>query len=172
MTIKKIKRSNIGQIRDRLEKRLKAFEKAHGLKVDIGAMRFTENNVKVSMTLSIIDGESGNVRSPERDDFVLHARKYGLSSALLDKKFSCEQGTFTIVGYRARARKNKFVIQSLRGKKYVCSFFQLRRWLLDYKPTMKYVNEFHKPDYGEIMGESDSRQKELEAEIAAERRGM
>lgn len=163
MAIKKIGRKNIGQIRDRLEKRLKAFEKAHGLKVDIGAMRFTENNVKVSMTLSVIDSDSGNVRSPERDDFVLNARKYGLSSALLDKKFSCEQGTFTIVGYRTRARKNKFVIQSLRGKKYVASFFQLKTWLTNYKPTAKYVNEFHKPDYGEIMGESNQRQLELEA---------
>lgn len=162
MAIKKIKRSNIGQIRDRLEKRLKAFEKAHGLKANVGTMRFTENNVKITLTLSIMDRESGQVRSPERDDFLIYARKYGLSPALLDKKFSCHLGTFKIVGYRSRARKNKFLLEALSGKKFVTSYYQLKTWLLEYKPTSKYVQEFFKPDYGVIMGETDDKQRELE----------
>lgn len=163
MAIKKIKRSNIGQIKDRLEKRLKAFETAHGLTTEIKSMRYTDNNVTITLTLSLLDKMTKKPKEQiEREDFLLNARNYGFSPALLDKKFNCPMGSFTVAGYRSKARKDKFIIANMVGKKFVCDYHRLHTWLTAAKSTSKYIDPTFKPDYGVIMGETNDRQKKLD----------
>ena len=152
MPVTRISRNNVHLIRDRLEKRLKAFEDVLNLKATIGSIRYTDNNATIKLTLSVI-GATGEAQTPERDFFKLYAKMYGLSPALLDKQVVGDRDVYTIVGYRPKARVNKFVIARRDGKRFVVPFIQLKRWIQMDKNLAKYLDDKAIPDYGKISDE-------------------
>jgi hypothetical protein len=103
-------------LRSDLNKALEAVTKKHGITIDIGTMRYSDDDVKVSLDMRTVKaGEEGMSRS-EADYkaacvFNPTLPKYG-------SRFTSRGKVYTICGYSSRARKYPVLAKNANGTTY------------------------------------------------------
>lgn len=98
--------------RSMIEGALGEWAKTNGLELKVGSIAFTPMNMKVPLTLSAIDQDTGVAQTPEVRAYEQRANAEGFPSGWCGKKVL----GVTLLGWRPRARLYKLLFQRLDGK--------------------------------------------------------
>lgn len=105
-------------LREQLQAHLMKFGDEHGLSVNIGNGSMTSSTVSFKVEIAEI-GESGEVLSRERQDFVRYASTYGLAADNLDKTFSRDGMTYKVIGLLPSSHKYPILCEIIQTQKRV-----------------------------------------------------
>lgn len=114
-------RKDLQTLRETINSQLKQIDP--NLKFDIGSISYQNDGSFATMKLKVLAvQENGVIVTPERkslDQMV----SYGLTpfnKENVDKPFNVGGRTFTVVGYKTKARKNPYIVEEVStGKRFV-----------------------------------------------------
>jgi hypothetical protein len=101
MKVTQFDRTNLRQINAEMEAAMKAVAKKYGLEVKLGNTGFSTRNASFKFELMTIS-DNGQAVTKEATDFNRYKNAKGIQANLGDT-FEFEDGTYTIVGYKARS---------------------------------------------------------------------
>ena len=108
---------SIRTLRAEIQAALNTVAVRHQLSLKVGSCRFSHTAATLKLEAAVINAKTGVVESREREDFKLHASRFGLTAADLDKVFDYAGRTFTISGLRPRAY-SKPILATSQGLTY------------------------------------------------------
>jgi len=104
-------------LRGRMNEALESVGKDFGIKLDVGSMSFTANSVNIKVSGLVLESD-GKAFDKEADDYRKHHMFLGLPE--LGAECFLNGKTYSIVGYRTKARDKSIIIEN-GGKRYVVS---------------------------------------------------
>ena len=113
-----ISRQFMQDIREPINEALKKVGEDHGIVIELGHGRYGGTSGSFKLELSTV-GEDGIVITKEAEAFSQLADMYLLDPNWLGKSFSFDGDTFTIVGWKARARKRPVLCDKASGGRSV-----------------------------------------------------
>jgi hypothetical protein len=113
--IESFDRATVKALRSEIEAALASVSKKYGIEISAGNATFTSSNVTFKIQAAVV-AASGMVMSKSVSDFNMYSRYNGLKANLGDK-FSFRGTEYTVVGWKARARKNPVLVES-NGKSF------------------------------------------------------
>ena len=114
-------KANLKKFRADFTKAVEALEKSYGVKLELGAISYSENNFTTRLTVTN-GGDNSEIEKTKFECAIVNFSMYGLTKADYRKEFKATDGkTYRLVGVKPRARKNPFVIETVGGTRYVCA---------------------------------------------------
>jgi hypothetical protein len=110
---------NLKTIRADLNAALKAVEQKHGLTIQLGNIRYSEDDFR--MQVKAFATGKGNVADPKeaaRIEFEKYAHRFGLIESDFGKKFTVGTITYTICGIKPRAKRYPVIAETAKGTRY------------------------------------------------------
>jgi len=102
---------NLDIIRADVNKALASVAKAHGITLDIGNIRFSEEQFTTKLTGTA----SATADGAARLNFERFASKFGIRPDSFGKTFDSRDQKFTIVGIKERSHKYPIIAESSKG---------------------------------------------------------
>jgi hypothetical protein len=131
MKIDRFDRTNLGLLRSDLEAALAGVAKKYGVSLNLGAGRFSSDNVTFKLEGAVIRAEG--VVTKEAAAFKSYAEIWGLEPGDLGKTFVQGRKTFQIVGAKPSSHKYPILAKELgTNKSYKFTVADIRRRL--FKP--------------------------------------
>lgn len=121
MIIKQIDRPTLRHLRAQIEDALSVIGKEHGIVLTMGNARFTPDSFRAKIECQLQSAEKPGVSAAFTR--MLKLRK-------LNPHRANPKG-YTLIDYKPNARKNKWVIVSRQGTKYVISEATAQAWFGD-----------------------------------------
>lgn len=115
MKITSFTRPNVKALRVDLDSALSKIAKEYGIEISTGNISFSGSNASIKVKAAVI-GDGGMVMTKEATDFSLYAKMNGLDAKLGDT-FTYGGKTYTITGWKSRARKNPVLAEN-NGQTY------------------------------------------------------
>jgi hypothetical protein len=115
--IKKLDKSTVTYIRNRLKAALKPLAKELGVVIDLGNCTFRASNCRFQLKIAVLDS-TGEAITEESDSFRRNAKLFGFEAADLGKEFTFQGQLYTICGFRPKSRKYPVIARSCNGKDY------------------------------------------------------
>lgn len=115
MKITSFTRPNVKALRVDLDSALAKVAKEYGIEISTGNISFSGSNASIKVKAAVI-GDGGMVMTKEATDFSLYAKMNGLDAKLGDTFTYCGK-TYTITGWKSRARKNPVLAEN-NGQTY------------------------------------------------------
>ena len=114
-------REKIKKVREVLNKVIKANHKVFedvGVSAEVAAnANYSEIGGSFKIEISDI-AEDGTVVSKIAEDYKIYAESYGMKKEWLGKEFKSRGKTFTLLGFKTRARKMPIVAADNTGARY------------------------------------------------------
>lgn len=133
MTISTFSRQNVKTLRSDLEIALAAVEKAHGINLELGNMRFSNSEVRVTLTVNTkVASGLTQTAAPTggKIDFDAVVQSKVLPAALEGRKFRTGGSTFTLTGVKPNRWKYPFQGTGVRGGRYKFTKEQVQNGLI------------------------------------------
>lgn len=108
-------RATVKRLRDEIDAALASISSKYGIEISAGNATFTSSNVTFKVQAAVV-AESGMVMSKSVSDFNMYARMNGLRASIGDT-FNHQGRMYTVVGWKARARKNPVMVEC-NGKSF------------------------------------------------------
>lgn len=106
---------------------VKSVEEKHGVKIDIGGIRYGAYDFTTTMTVTKSDGGVDG----KRKIFEQQCGSYGFDKDDYEKEFTLDKKRFQLVGFNPKSPKNCCSIYCITdGKTYKCSAETVRRAFL------------------------------------------
>lgn len=113
-------RENLKAFRVDFQNAVKALENKYGVKIEMGSISYTENDFHTKVTVT--NGRTNlEAEKAQFEKNVQAFKLYGLSKDDYRRPFEVQGKLHFLVGFKPRARKNMFIIESVNGTHYVCS---------------------------------------------------
>ena len=116
-TIKSIDRPTLHRIESRMSEVLDRLGKELGISFKYKGATFTATSASIKFVASVINPD-GEVMTPERRDYPLLCKMYGLEPEWLDRQFQENGRTFTVSGILRKAPKNAVLLTRDDGKQF------------------------------------------------------
>ena len=136
MTITTFDKTNLRELRDDVTAALQEVARKHNIMIDMGGIRFGENEARCKLTMRSFGGRVMTVadvkagHKPEEIAVNEIAKRNGLPDNLFGRKVIYGGQTLTVVGAKASRHKYPFVVEGVRGGKYKMSVEQIRNGLV------------------------------------------
>lgn len=111
--ITRIDRPTVRMLRHELESTLKEFGSKYGLTIDVGSIRFSDEDFTTKVKVSC--GSSGDAAKRE---FERYAWKFGLKKDDYGRDFTHGGTRFTVVGIKPRSRRYPIIGVNGNGTRY------------------------------------------------------
>lgn len=98
-------KTNLKIIRADIDAALASVEAKHGIKFNLGNIRFSDNDFRGKLECNSVADASGNAINPAEVHFNDNRWRVGLARDAFGKTFRSNGRTFTIVGVNTRAKK-------------------------------------------------------------------
>lgn len=113
-----INRETCRAIRDTIQGQTSDWMKANGLKLEIGKITYSENNLVAKVSVSKVSAD-GTVMTKEAEAFKRYCDWNGIPKSALWQTFEDGNGTLhQIVGWNPRARKRPVLTKASDGRNY------------------------------------------------------
>lgn len=115
-------RATVKVLSEELERAVQSVAEKYGIKISWAGGNFSPNAATIKLELAIIGGD-GTAKTKEYDDLMTMAPVLDILN-IEARRYDSQVGDFHIVGYRAKAHKKPFIIQTIApvgfpGKRYV-----------------------------------------------------
>ena len=115
-----ITRTTLKLFREDFKNAVSNLESKYGVIIDMGTISFDENSFSAKITANNGKNET-DVEKTQFEQNVSLYKSYGLSKCDYGKIFIADGKKYRLVGFKTKARKNPFVIEDIKKKKFVCS---------------------------------------------------
>ena len=129
--ITKLDSKTVNRIEKQINERLAELSEELGINIIVSGGSFSKVEATLKLKIQVPNPDSPEVFTKESEDFKNYAHLLGMEPSDLGKTFKKFGGeTYTIEGYRTRARKNPILVkQTLTGKMYVFSIEAVKHHL-------------------------------------------
>lgn len=125
--LKEFNKPALNKLRSEMQIQFAELEKKFGIKLQVGSMRYSSNEVNVKVKANIISND-GTVVTPEAEAWDLYAQIGGFDHLKVGDKIYLSGGVLmTIKGYNARASKLPIQIENAQGQSFKCSEFTIKQ---------------------------------------------
>ena len=124
--LKEFNKPALNKLRSEMQSQFAELEKKFGIKLQVGSMSYSSNEVSVKVKANIIS-DDGTVVSKEAKAWDLYAQMGGFDYLKVGDKIVIQGQTFTIKGYNTRAPKSPIQIEDAQGKSYKCSEIAIKQ---------------------------------------------
>ena len=124
--LKEFNKSALKELRSEMEIQFMELEKKFGIKLQVGSMSYSSDEVSVKVKANIIS-KGGEVITKEAKAWDLYAQMGGFDHLKVGDKIILQGQTLTIKGYNSRAPKSPIQIEDAQGKSYKCSEFAIKQ---------------------------------------------
>ncbi len=111
-------RETVRNLRENLNAKLAALGNELGLSLKLGNCTYGMANATFKLEVAPLNSDGSPPVTKESDDFMMHARSFGLQPTDLDKSFSEGGYTFTVVGLKPRSHRYPVVCRRKDGKMF------------------------------------------------------
>ena len=119
MKISSFDRTTIDALRAAVGLALAKVGELHGIRLSTGRISYRPHNCVIPVEAAIIAAD-GTVASREAEDFKTNAAVFGLTPGHLGQTFTDGRGVrFRLVGLNLKARKKPFLIEDVKGTRFV-----------------------------------------------------
>ncbi len=132
--ITEFKKSNMTAVREEIQTKLNELKKL-GLEISLGNIRYDTEQFTSKMTVRLEGAQDPNEKEFER------SKEYFKHRHALGKDVQLQGKTYTFVGFKPRARKNKAIIETAKGS-WRCNFDAIKDQLTDDALKKTYPEEF------------------------------
>jgi hypothetical protein len=100
-----------------------ALELKYGVALSLGNLKYTNSEFKGTLTALVSNNTSelGEPEEFEKLEFERLAWKFGFKKEDYRKDVLVQGRPFKIVGFKEKARKNKYIIEDINGQKWTSS---------------------------------------------------
>lgn len=117
MKYEKFTKSNLKEIRERINSKMGEIEKETGVNLTIGNISFSEYGFTTRLTAKIVSDNSMKAESENaKAEFELLAEAYGLKPGDYGKQIFSKGKPYTIIGIDTKKPKNAIVLEGPNGK--------------------------------------------------------
>lgn len=117
MKITRFDKSNLKQIRERLEIAVSLIADETGLNIKVGSCNFRNRSATFKLEVGVVD-EDGNSFDEDAANFRVFAEDVGLKEEDLGKTFINSSKLYTISGLKPRNRKYPILATRADGKRF------------------------------------------------------
>lgn len=121
-------KTNVDLLRADLNRCMDALEKKHGVKFNIGAMRYSSTSVTFK-TEGLALGNDDSISCAEEANYNAHSRRLGLPEGSFGKTFRAQGESFTICALKTKNHRYPVIAKNIRGQMYKFSADQIRMYL-------------------------------------------
>ena len=124
--LKEFNKPALRELRSEMEIQFAKLEKKFGIKLHVGSMSYSANDVSVKVKGNTIS-KSGTAITKEAQAWDLYAQMGGYDHLKVGDKVILQGQTLTIKGYNSRAPKSPIQIEDAQGRTYKCSELAIQR---------------------------------------------
>ena len=124
--LKEFNKPALNKLRSEMQSQFAELEKKFGIKLQVGSMSYSSNEVSVKVKANIIS-DDGTVVSKEAKAWDLYAQMGGFDHLKVGDKIYLSGEVLTIKGYNARASKLPIQIENAQGQSFKCSEFTIKQ---------------------------------------------
>lgn len=112
-----------------LRSSLKPLEDKYGIKINFGTLRFSDVEMKTTLTAEVLNvtETNGSVIEKRQSDFNMWCFLAGLKAEDYGKVFVHNGKTYKIIGIKPRAKKNNVMLEHNGNSTYTASDYIVRR---------------------------------------------
>lgn len=116
--IKSITEKDVKNFREDYVKLMTELENKYGLKLDIGTIRYNENELRFKTTLKSVGEQTEKQFKSTHKEFDEWAIRRGYTKLVgkLGNKYTVKNNNYQVVGHNPRASVNCLIIKSLDGR--------------------------------------------------------
>jgi len=123
----KITRTNLKHFRMNFKNAIKDFEKANGVVIELGNIKFGSDSFSAKMEVINFDDETEDV---EQVKFDKDCGRYGFDGDDYNKKLSNGRKTYNFVGFKPQNTKYPCIVENHNGR-YKMTVSQVKRMLIN-----------------------------------------
>ena len=109
----KMTRQNLKMFRMNFENLVKDFEKRNGVKLELGNIRFSDNQFTTKLTVTNIGDTSSSL---EEIKFAELCTKYGFSKSDYNRTVKVNGRKYKLIGFKPRATRYPCIVENHNGK--------------------------------------------------------